>query len=194
MFARKQLASDLVTADATAPANANPASVSGLLSDGTFDPEGLVVIGKSTHVSGKIGACRILDVHGILEADVVAQTVIVRDGGGLRGTVQTENAQIFGVVEGSLTVNEHLDIQSTGRVSGGVTYRTLSVATGAKFLGTLDTHAEAAPAALASAEILPPLTDSDLKGYVSNGALNGHSDTGAVNGSGNGLFYPSSAH
>ena len=43
------------------------------------NPDGLVVIGKSTHVSGKIGACRVLDVYGILEADVVTEMLIVRE-------------------------------------------------------------------------------------------------------------------
>lgn len=106
-------------------------------------PDGLVVIGPSSSVSGKIDACRILDVHGVLQADVVTEMLIVRHGGGVKGTIQTVNAEIHGVVEGSLSVHEHLDIRATGRVSGGVTYKTLAIATGAKFLGTMETHSEA---------------------------------------------------
>lgn len=193
MFARKPPTADLVPSGGT-PAKQDSQTIASHdgLTEAPFDPEGLVVIGKSTHVSGKIGACRILDVHGILEADVVAEMVIVRDGGGLKGTVQTDNAQIHGVVEGSLTVHEHLDIQATGRVSGGVTYRTLSVATGAKFLGTLDTHAEAAVAPQAPAEFLPPVAESQAA--TGNRAMNGMNGHGGANGQGNGLFYPSSAH
>ena len=50
-------------------------------------PDGLVVIGPLSSVSGKIDACRILVVHGVLPADVVTEMLIVRDGGAVKGAM-----------------------------------------------------------------------------------------------------------
>ncbi len=106
----------------------------------TADPlreEGWVVIGKGTRVHGKIGDCRRLDVHGILEADVVADLLVVREGGGIKGTVQSDNARILGVFEGTLVVHDHLEIESSGHVTGDVSYRTLAIQSGARLRGNI---------------------------------------------------------
>lgn len=99
--------------------------------------EGLVVIGKGTTVHGTIGDCKILDVHGILQANVVADLVIVRKGGGIKGHVQTDRAEVHGVFEGTLLVHEHLQVEATGFISGEVSYRTLAIQTGAKLGGNI---------------------------------------------------------
>ncbi len=101
--------------------------------------EGVVVVGKGTRIHGSISDCRILDVHGVVEADVIAETLIVRDSGGIRGTVEVDNAEIRGVVEGSLTVYEHLEVAATGNISGQSSFQTLAVATGATLAGTVVT-------------------------------------------------------
>lgn len=102
--------------------------------------EGLVVIGKGTRVVGRISDCRKLDVHGILEADVVADLLVVRDGGGIKGTARTDHAEIHGVFEGTLVVHEHLDLQKTAAVTGEISYLTLSIQTGAKMRGNIVCH------------------------------------------------------
>lgn len=120
------------------PAIPNPTgAVNPARSASVSHEEGLVVIGKGARVHGKIDNCRKLDVCGILEADVVTDMLIVRQGGGIKGTVQTDNAEIHGVVEGTLVVHEHLDIQSTGDVAGEICYQTLAIQTGARMRGNL---------------------------------------------------------
>ena len=99
--------------------------------------DGLVIIGKGTRVTGKIGDCRILDVYGILEADVVADFLVVREGGGIKGVVQSASARVHGVFEGTLMVHDHLEIQSTGQVTGDVSYRTLAIQAGARLRGNI---------------------------------------------------------
>ena len=99
--------------------------------------EGLVVIGRGTRVNGRITDCRVLDVHGIIEADVVAEKLIVREGGGIKGVVQTDNAEVHGVVEGTLTVHEFLDIRRTAHVTGDVEYRRLAIEAGAQVRGSI---------------------------------------------------------
>ena len=103
----------------------------------TLEADGLVVIGKGSRVQGSIGDCRMLDVQGILEADVTAEFLVVREGGGLKGQVRCVNARIHGVIDGVLAVSGHLDIQATGDVSGEIGYHTLAVQTGAKLRGAV---------------------------------------------------------
>ncbi len=145
--------------------------------------EGWVVIGKGTRVHGKIGDCRRLDVHGILEADVVADLLVVREGGGIKGTVQSDNAKIHGVFEGTLVVHDHLEIQSTGHVTGDVSYRTLAIQAGARLRGNIvcsepDEEVAAAPVDIQQGNVisLPGMFSSEAgshDGYA-NGHLNGH--------------------
>jgi cytoskeletal protein CcmA (bactofilin family) len=104
-----------------------------------IEDDGVVKIGKGTRVSGLIDDCCVLDVYGVVEADVNAETLIVREGGGILGTIHADNAKIFGIIEGSFTVHEHLEISETGDVSGVISYGTLTVAKGAKLRGDLQT-------------------------------------------------------
>lgn len=103
-------------------------------------PDGLVTIGKGARVTGQIEDCTLLDVYGIVEADVVTDVLVVRNGGGVRGSVQTNEAEIHGVVEGQLVVNGHLDIRSTGMISGEVSYDSMAAAVGGQIRGNLYVH------------------------------------------------------
>jgi len=99
--------------------------------------EGVVVVGRGTRLSGNISDCRKLEVHGVVEADVRTEELIVREGGGIRGAVEVKNAEIHGTFEGTLVVGEHLEVAPTGHVAAEVSYRTLSVASGATVHGML---------------------------------------------------------
>ena len=103
--------------------------------------EGVVLVGKGTHIVGEITNCSIVEIQGILEGTVSADVVVIRDGGGFKGDFMAEQAEIHGVVEGGVTVHGLLDIRSTGKVSGDVTYEELSVAVGAHISGQINSPA-----------------------------------------------------
>jgi cytoskeletal protein CcmA (bactofilin family) len=113
----------------------------GLISlPGDISGDGLVVIGKGTKVVGEISDCTQIEIDGNLEGSVVANVVIVRVGGRLKGIIQSKRAEVHGMIEGQVLVEEHLDIRSTGHVSGELTYGRLSVADGGKLAGNIQTH------------------------------------------------------
>ena len=114
-----------------------PLSASKAAADTKPSEDGIVIIGRGTRVTGKIGDCRMLDVHGVLEADVVADFLVVREGGGIKGIVQSTSARVHGVIEGTLVVSDHLEIQNTGQVTGDVSYRTLAIQAGARLRGNI---------------------------------------------------------
>ncbi len=99
--------------------------------------DGVVIVGKGTQVSGIIGTCQVLEVHGVVEADVTTERLVIREGGGIRGNVHSDNAEISGVVEGSLICYEHLEITATGEIWADVKYQTLTVAKGAVVKGSI---------------------------------------------------------
>ncbi len=99
--------------------------------------DGVVIVGKGTQISGIIGTCQVLEVHGVVEADVTTERLVVREGGGIRGNVHSDNAEISGVVEGSLVCYEHLEITGTGEIWADVKYQTLTVAKGAVVKGSI---------------------------------------------------------
>jgi len=102
--------------------------------------EGFVIIGKGAHVVAEIRNCTKMEVDGYLEGTVSAGEVIVRVGGGLRGHVQSERAEVHGTIEGQVQVKDHLDIRSTGVASGEFSYGKLSVASGGKLAGKILNH------------------------------------------------------
>ena len=96
--------------------------------------EGFVVIGKGTHIVGEISNCSKIEISGYLEGSVMAREVIVREGGCLKGHLQSERAEVH--------VQDHLDIRSTGQASGELAYGKLSVAPGGKLAGNIQSHSQ----------------------------------------------------
>ncbi len=127
-----------------------------------IDGEGVVLVGKGTHIVGEITNCSVVEIQGILEGTVSADVVIVRDGGGFKGNFRAEQAQIHGVVEGGVTVHGLLDIRATGKVTGDVTYEELAVAVGAHVSGQI-----ASPATIDAPSVSDAPMDSDAP-VVSN--------------------------
>lgn len=111
-----------------------------------IEGEGVVLIGQGTNLQGDVTNCNIVDIQGVLEGNVSAKVVIVRNGGGFRGTCVADHAEVHGVVEGGIVVHGLLDVRSSGHVAGNITYEQLSVAVGAHVSGQLET-----PAAVAAA-------------------------------------------
>jgi len=99
--------------------------------------DGLVVIGKGAKIIGEITNCSQVEIAGALEGNVVAEAVIIRAGGRLKGTVYSERAEVHGTLEGQIQVQDHLDIRSTGHVSGELAYGTLSIEPGGRLAGNI---------------------------------------------------------
>ena len=118
-------------------ADQNPRTENGTSLRGNKNVEGLVVIGKGTSIVGEISNCSQIEIAGNFEGDAVADAVIVCAGGHLKGSVRSERAEVHGTIEGQVQVREHLDIRSTGKVSGEVAYGRLSVADGGNLAGSI---------------------------------------------------------
>lgn len=97
----------------------------------------IVVVGKGTNIVGEISNCSQVEIEGALEGNVIAEVVIIRASGRLKGRVNSDRVEVHGSIEGEVQVKEHLDIRSTGQVSGDLSYGKLTVASGGYLAGNI---------------------------------------------------------
>lgn len=109
-----------------------------------------LTIGRGITMSGEIESCDHLYVEGTVEAALKgAQVLDIAESGIFYGTVEIENANISGRFEGEITVKGRLVVESTGVITGSITYGELQIESGAIIDGRLTPMASATPAAKA---------------------------------------------
>lgn len=121
------------TAQVTPPPPRPRPSTSGRIDTG----DGVILIGKGTRVIGEISDCTTVEIQGVVEGKLLASSVIIREGGGFKGSLQADQAEIHGVMEGNAVVNDLLDIRSTGTVAADLAYGRLSVEAGGQMTGNI---------------------------------------------------------
>jgi cytoskeletal protein CcmA (bactofilin family) len=134
---------------------------------------------------GEITDCAKLEIQGEVEGTVIADSLIVRESGVVKGELQVTTAEIHGQVRGRLDVRDGLDVRGTGRVEGDLSYGRLAVAMGGHISGQISsehtetqrTATETAPETPASAPFAlegsqPATAASPYAGYT-NGYANG---------------------
>jgi cytoskeletal protein CcmA (bactofilin family) len=105
------------------------------------ETEGIVVIGRGTKISGQIADCAKLEIQGTVEGTIVADSIVVREGGVVKGEVRAVHAEIHGLFEGQLVVQDTLDVRGTGHVEGDLSYGKLAVAMGGYISGKVSGEA-----------------------------------------------------
>jgi cytoskeletal protein CcmA (bactofilin family) len=93
---------------------------------------GVLIITEDTVIRGvtEMRNCRQLEVHGYMEGDVSARSVLVHKTGRLFGSLRTDTAEIHGTLQGDVVVKNLIDIRSSGNVSGNVKYGKLALEMG----------------------------------------------------------------
>src|ERR1051325_10911335 len=100
-----------------------------------------MVVGPETSFSGRINGCNRLIVEGSVDATLDScRHVIINDMGVFKGDVTTENADVRGAIEGTLTVSKRLLIRATGRVSEKICYGEIEIESGGKIFGSIGAY------------------------------------------------------
>ncbi|MGH6816961.1 MAG: cadherin-like domain-containing protein [Hyphomicrobiaceae bacterium] len=130
--------------------------------------KGVILVREDTIIKGQIRNCRQIDIYGYVEGELSAGIVHIHKGGRFYGIVNTENAEIHGILQGEVFVKNLINIRNSGSVSGKVKYGRLAMELG----GNL------------SAEVfsVPPTLTGDLDVTVEKGRAVGitHEDIAAV--------------
>jgi cytoskeletal protein CcmA (bactofilin family) len=89
------------------------------------------IIQEDTIIKGKIRNCRQMEIHGYVEGELSAESVLIHQGGTFFGTLKTDQADIAGSVQGEVFVKNLISIRSSGAVNGNVRYGQLAMEMGA---------------------------------------------------------------
>jgi cytoskeletal protein CcmA (bactofilin family) len=151
-------------ATAPPPSPAVPARTASVADDG-----GVVVIGKGTKISGQIYDCAKLEIEGMVEGNIVADALVIREGGVVKGDVKAAHAEVHGVFQGKLTVEDLLDVRATGQVEGELSYGKLAVAMGGYMSGTINSESDTAAAKVTALAAVPQFAVPPVPQAAMNG-------------------------
>jgi len=104
------------------------------------------LIGAGTSVRGDVSFTGGLRIDGQVAGNVVSangepSTLVISEPARVDGEVRVSHVVINGTVNGPVTANDYLELQSRARVTGDVAYKTLEMHVGAVVEGRL-THNE----------------------------------------------------
>ncbi|MDR2040441.1 MAG: polymer-forming cytoskeletal protein [Bacteroidales bacterium] len=101
-------------------------------------------ITNGTEIIGDINSNGDIRLDGLLKGNLNTKgKVVVGPTGNVIGTINCKNSDIFGKVEGKITVSDLLSLKSTANLKGDIITNKLSIEPGCKFTGTCSMDANA---------------------------------------------------
>ena len=107
------------------------------------------VISANTQLAGAVTTTDDLYIQGKVEGDVRATSVMVCEGGIVRGDIIAEAITVYGAVTGNL-IGGHVLLCDGSVVDGEITHTTLRIDAGANFEGSIKRKAVATSAPIAA--------------------------------------------
>ena len=108
-----------------------------------------LVVGRGISVKGTIQDAERLVVEGTVEAEsLTAAELQIALGGVLKGSVEVEDAEISGLMDGMLTVRGSLVLRGSGQITGEARCRRLQVEDGGQLSGKISMIVGEAPVAV----------------------------------------------
>ena len=115
-----------------------------------------LVVGRGISVQGTVQDAERLVVEGTVEASMIhAHELSVAPGGVFKGEIEVEDAEVAGVVDGTLTARGNLIVRASGKMLGVARCRRLQVEDGGQITGRIEMITEARPAAEATPAAAP---------------------------------------
>ena len=96
-----------------------------------------VIIGNGVRLKGEITDADEVQIDGYADIAVSTDNLIVGSTGELKGTIQTDNADVWGKADGDIKISGTLTIQEQGSVSGIIEYQSLQIKLGGKIKGDI---------------------------------------------------------
>lgn len=96
-----------------------------------------VIIGNGVKIKGEVSDADEVQIDGNADITVNTDNLIVGSTGNLKGTIQTDNADVWGTIDGDLKISGTLTIQEQGSVSGSIEYQNLQIKLGGKIKGDI---------------------------------------------------------
>ncbi|AMU94187.1 cell shape determination protein CcmA [Sphingopyxis terrae subsp. terrae NBRC 15098] len=94
------------------------------------------IIGSDVVITGNVSASVDLHVDGKIEGDLKCANLVQGEASEIKGGVVAETAKLAGLVDGSIEAKT-LIIHASARITGDVTYETITIENGGKVDGKL---------------------------------------------------------
>jgi cytoskeletal protein CcmA (bactofilin family) len=107
----------------------------------------LSFLGSDVTITGNIGGDGNLHIDGRVDGDVQCGAIIIGNSGQVNGNITATEAKIAGSVNGTVAANT-LTIEASARISGDLSYDSVSVETGAQVEGRVKRLTRDEPAGL----------------------------------------------
>jgi cytoskeletal protein CcmA (bactofilin family) len=121
---------------------------------------GLSFIGEEVVVSGDVCTSAQLHIDGRIDGHVRCFVLSQGPSGVVSGDIQAEEVRIGGLVEGAI-IAANVTLEATARITGDISYQTISIAAGAQVDGRLDRR-EALGSAAETLEVPSILTATPI--------------------------------
>ena len=105
--------------------------------------DGVSYIAENITMHGDIEGTGDLVVRGMVEGGVQCGTLVIEEGGSVRGDIRTDRLRLMGTVEGAIYSDE-VAIEETAMVSGDIEYSRMRMSTGSAINGQLNYRGERA--------------------------------------------------
>ena len=110
------------------------------------------VLGSDVVITGNVSASVDLHVDGKIDGDLKCANLVQGEASEIKGSVVAETAKIAGLLDGAIEAKT-LIVHATARITGDVTYESITIENGGKVEGKLSHRRHGAGAAKAP----PPL-------------------------------------
>lgn len=104
----------------------------------TSAPE-INIIQKGTEITGNIQCAGDIRIDGAVNGTLISQgKLVVGSSGVIDGEIKCKNADVSGVINAKINVEELLQLKSTANIVGDISTHKLSIEPGATFTGSCD--------------------------------------------------------
>ena len=105
----------------------------------------------------EITDCDTLVVEGTVEATMDSRVIQIAQQGAFKGSCEVDLAEIYGTIDGNLTVRQKLVIHATGKVTGRIRYGKIVIEEGGQLSGDVECAANGAAKAQSSSGAKPSM-------------------------------------
>ena len=96
-----------------------------------------VIIGNGVKLKGEITDADEVQIDGNADVTMNTDNLVVGSTGDVKGTITSNNIDVFGKLGGKITAIETLTVQELGTVSGSIEYKNMQIKLGGKISGKM---------------------------------------------------------
>lgn len=120
------------------------------------NPPGSLFVGDGVYMKGTMNVPGLASVDGKLEGQLTADVIAVQTNGSIDGTTTANHIKVAGSLTDTAVANKTLVVESSGVISGSVTYTELEIKKGGSLQGEIYKIGRDVPARPAAPPAPPP--------------------------------------